>query len=97
MQQEPAKSKEGNERSPYEVMLEDLNKFKDGECPLGTEKNADWTFRNFESWHVARNRKYLNEQCPPNVYVLLRMKMCNWPCNVFLYLLLAGLRRCIRK
>ena len=111
--QEPTKnSKEGDERFPFDVTFEDLGKFKEGECPLNTEKNTDWVFRNFESWRVARNRKYPNEQCPPNVLCSTEDEMCNWLCKYIsemckvdgtectprsLYLLLAGLQRYIRK
>ena len=111
--QEPSKnSKEDDERFPFDVTFDDLGKFKEGECPLNTEKNTDWAFRNFESWRVARNRKYPNEQCPPNVLCSTEDEMCNWLCKYIsetrkvdgteytprsLYLLLAGLQRYIRK
>jgi len=57
--QEPAKKRKeddkDDERFPFDVTFEDLSKFKEGECPINPEKNTEWAFHNFKSWHMARN------------------------------------------
>ena len=61
------KSDRTDERYLFDVTFDDLSKFKEGECPANTEKNTEWAIRNFESWRSARNKRYPEEQCPPNV------------------------------
>ena len=42
-------SKKGDktdERYLFDVTFDDLNKFKEGECPANTEKNTEWAIRN---------------------------------------------------
>ena len=38
--------------------VDELQKFKEGECPENTAKNNDWALRNFHAWRVARNEKH---------------------------------------
>ena len=113
-QQTVKKSKEADdERFSFDVTCEDLSKFKEGECPVNTEKNTEWAIRNFESWRMARNSRYPDEQCPPTVLCSTEEnQLCDWLCKYIsetrkvdrteytprsLYLLLAGLQRYIRK
>ena len=47
------KGKENNEREDrfvFDVTIDDLAKFKEGETPTNTEKNTEWALRNFELW-----------------------------------------------
>ena len=75
-------SKKGDktdERYLFDVTFDDLNKFKEGECSANTEKNTEWAIRNFESWQSARNRRYPEEQCPPNVlFKTDNHELCDW-------------------
>ena len=107
------KSDKTDERYLFDVTFDDLNKFKEGECPANTEKNTEWVIRNFESWQSARNKRFPEEQCPP--YVLFETdgnELCDRLCKYIsetpkvdgteytpqtLYLLLAGIQRHIRK
>ena len=93
-------------------MLEDIIKFKEGECLLNTEKNTEWVVCNFEAWRKARNKKF-EEQCSSNILSSTDMKeLCDWLCKYIaeirktdgtehtprsLYFLLAGLQRHIRQ
>lgn len=107
------KSDRTDERYLFDVTFDDLSKFKEGECPANTEKNTEWAIRNFESWRSARNKRYPEEQCPPNVLLETGSnELCDWLCKYIsetrnvdgteytprtLYLLLAGIQRHIRK
>jgi len=44
------------ERYSFDVTLDDIIKFKEGECPLNTVKNTEWAVHNFEAWRTARNK-----------------------------------------
>ena len=107
------KSDKTDERYLFDVTFDDLNKFKEGECPANTEKNTEWAIRNFEFWRLARNKRFPEEQCPPNVlFETDGNELCDWLCKYIsetckvdgteytprtLYLLLAGIQRHIRK
>ena len=52
------------ERFQFDCNLDELQKFKEGECPGNTAKSNDWALRNFHAWRVARNEKYPDDQCP---------------------------------
>ena len=66
-------SKKGNEnneredRFVFDVMIDDLAKFKEGETPANTEKNTELVCRNFELWRIAQNNKCPDDQCPKDV------------------------------
>ena len=52
------KQKENTDRFSFEIDADDLSKYKEGSCPLNTEKNTEWAVRNYETWQIARNHKY---------------------------------------
>ena len=109
---EQQKISKTEERYLFDVTLEDITKFKEGECPLNTEKNTEWAVRNFEAWQTARNKKF-EEQCSSNILSSTDMKeLCDWLCKYIaeirktdgtehtprsLYFLLSGLQRHIRQ
>jgi len=70
---EQQKISKTEERYLFDVTLEDITKFKEGECPLNTEKNTEWAVRNFEAWQTARNKKF-EEQCSSNILSSTDMK-----------------------
>ena len=71
-----------DERYLFDVTFYDLSKIKEGECPANTEKNTEWAIRNFESWRSARNKRYPEEQCPPNVlFETDSNELCDWLCK----------------
>ena len=91
--------------------VDELQKFKEGECPENTAKNNDWALKNFHVWRVVRNEKHPNDQCPKDLFADKR-KACDWLCKFVcetrrsdgqeyiprsLYLLLYGLQRCVWK
>ena len=99
------------ERFQFDCNANELETFKEGECPKNTTKSNDWTLRNFRAWQVARNEKYPEDQCSDNVFKD-KGKACDWLCKFVcetrradgqeytprsIYLLLNGLQRCIRK
>ena len=59
--------------------VDELQKFKEGECPENTGKNNDWALRNFHAWRVARNEKHLDDLCPEDLFADKR-KAYNWLC-----------------
>jgi len=109
---EQQKISKTEERYSFNVTLDDIIKFKEGECPLNTEKNTEWAVYNFETWRTARNKKF-EDQCSSNILSSTNMKeLCDWLCKYItetrktdgteytprsLYLLLAGLQRHIRE
>ena len=48
----------------FDITCEELDAFKEGECPVNMAKNTEWALKNFEEWRIARSRKYYTEQCP---------------------------------
>jgi len=70
------------ERYSFDVTCEELDAFKEGECPANTAKNTEWALKNFEEWRKARNGKYSTEQCPPNVLASQDFdELCDWLCK----------------
>ena len=102
-----------DDRYLFDVTNDDLVRFKEGECAANTENNTKWAIKNFESWRLARNQRYPDEQCSCNVYSEADSnELCDWLCKYVtetrkvdgseytprtLYLLLAGIQRHIRK
>ena len=100
------------ERFQFDCNADELQKFKEGDCPKNTAKNNEWALRNFHAWRVTRNEQHgSDDQCPENVFDD-KSKACDWLCKFVcetrradgqeytprsLYLLLNGLQRCIRK
>ena len=81
-QDDAKRLKEDDERFSFDVTFENLCRFKEGECPVNTEKNTEWAFRNFESWRVARNSRYSNDQCPASVLCSATdNELCEWLCK----------------
>ena len=56
------------ERFRFDCNVDELQKFKEGECPENTTKSNDWALRNFHSWRVAHNEKYPDDPCPEDVF-----------------------------
>ena len=74
--------KENNKREDrfvFDVTIDDLNKFKEGETPVNTENNMERACRNFELWRVARNEKYPDNQCPQETAE--DNSLCEWLCK----------------
>ena len=66
----------------FDVTCEELDAFKEGECPANTMKNTEWALKNFEEWRVARNRRYSSEHCPPEVLASKNFEeICEWLCK----------------
>ena len=102
-----------DDRFLFDVTLDDLNKFKEGDCPVNTAKNTMWALRNFQEWRVARNEACPNDLCPGNILCSDNKEdLCDWLCKFVtetrksdgaeytprsLYLLLSGLQRHIRQ
>ena len=76
-------------------------------------KSTEWANKNFQSWQIARNKRYPTEQCPANILNFTdRGKLCEWLCKFIsetrksdgseytprsLYLLLSGIQRKIKS
>ena len=43
---------------PFDTTVNDLEKLMEGECPANTDKNNEWAYKNFTSWHAARNQQF---------------------------------------
>ena len=107
------KDEESTYRFSFDVDVGDLSKYKEGVCPFNTEKNTKWVLKNFEAWQIARNEKYLDEQCCSSILTTSnKEELCEWLCKYMcetrkgdgkeytprsIYLLLAGIQRHIRK
>jgi len=66
----------------FDVTIDDLAKFKEGETPVNTERNTEWVCLNFELWRVARNEKYPDDQCPEDVLKTAEDNiLCEWLCK----------------
>ena len=97
----------------FEVMSDELNKLKEGDCPANTLKNNMWALKTFKEWRVTRNTRYPADPCPEEILVTDNKQiLCEWLCNFIsearkangeeytpcsLYLILAGLQRHIRQ
>ena len=51
------------ERFSFVIGEDDLETYKKGECPANTAKSTEWAMKNFEMWRIARNAKFVNDQC----------------------------------
>ena len=83
----------------------------EGECLANTAKNTDRAYKNFESWHTARNQRFPEAWCPDDVLSSKEVAceyLCKYttetrkadgseytPCS--LYLLLSGIQRYVCK
>ena len=57
MEQEMEAEKENiSDRFSFDITLDELEKLMEGACPVNTAKNNEWTYNNFESWRIARNK-----------------------------------------
>ena len=96
----------------FNVTLEDLNKFKEGESPANTIKNNMWALKNFQEWRVARNEACPSDFCPDDILLSSKKHLCDWLCKFVsetrksdgteytprsLYLILCGLQRHVRS
>ena len=99
------------DRFVFDIDDEELQKMKDGTCPVNTKKNNEWAMRTFELWCSQRNKRFSDEKCPDSVFEN-KDTACEWLCKFVaevckadsrdytprsIYLLLAGLQRSIRS
>ena len=75
-----AEAGQDTERFQFDCNIDELQKFKEGECPENTAKSNDWALQNFHAWRVARNEKYPDNQCPEDVLEDKRIA-CDWLCK----------------
>ena len=54
------------ERFSFDIGEDGFESFKKGENPANTAKRTKWAMKNFETWCIARNAKFVNDQCPEN-------------------------------
>ena len=95
------------EHFSFDIGEDDFESFKKGECPANTAKSTEWAMKNFETWRIARNAKFVNDQYPESWYAD-EENLCGWLCRFVaetrkanvgkytprtLYLLLARLQR----
>lgn len=100
-----------DDRFVFDIDDEELSKMKEGTCPSNTLKNNEWAMRTFETWRSQRNKRFLEDKCPDNVFEN-KDTACEWLCKFVsevrksdgneytprsIYLLLAGLQRSIRR
>ena len=107
------KTKESDERFSFDLTIDDLTSFQKGESTANTPKSTEWANKNFQSWRIARNKRYPTEQCPANILNFTDCgKLCEWLCKFIsetrksdgseytprsLYLLLSGIQRKIKS
>ena len=72
-----------NERFSFnDVTIEELDAFKEGDCPTNTAKNTEWVVRTFEVWRTARNKKHLLDLCPSELFSTKgHQEICDWLCK----------------
>ena len=60
-------------RFSFQIEGNVLEQYKEGEVPENTAKNTEWSYRNFESWQTANNKKILisGEKCLTTFLFLL--------------------------
>jgi len=77
------KAKKVDDRFSFDIEDSQIDLFKQGEIPANTAKNTEWSYRNFESWRVAKNKGLTEtEKCPDSVLLLKAMEaLCNWLCK----------------
>ena len=67
------------ERFQFDCNADELQKFKEGDCPKNTAKNNEWALRNFHAWRVARNEQHgSDDQCPENVLMIRAKPATNY-------------------
>ena len=54
------------ERFSFDIGEDGFESFKKGENPANTAKRTKWAMKNFETWRIARNAKFVNDQCSEN-------------------------------
>lgn len=106
---EPA-AKKVDDRFLFDVTIEEIESFMEGECPKNTTKSNVWAVRNFEAWRDARNKRFPEDLCADKLFDDEKVA-CQWLCRYVsetrksdgteytprsLYLLLAGLQRHLR-
>ena len=70
------------ERLQFDCSADELQKFKEGNCPKNTAKNNEWALRNFHAWRVARNEQHGPDyQCPEDVFDDESKAACDWLCK----------------
>ena len=94
----------------FDIVEDDLETFKKGECPSNTTNSTEWAMKNLKLWHIARNVKF-RDQCP-ECWFEDKENLCGWLCRFIaetrkadggeytprsIYLFLAGLQWKIRQ
>ena len=111
-QKKAAKNHEDS-RFSFDVTMEELDAFKEGDCPTNTLKNTEWALKTFESWRTARNKNHMLDLCPQYFFKTKgHQEICDCLCKFVmetrkgdgkeytprrLYLLLSALQRHVRK
>ena len=99
-------------RFSFDVTIEELDAFKEGDCPTNTLKNTEWALKTFESWRTTRNKNHELDLCPQDLFEMKGHQEICWLCKFVtetrkgdgkeytprsLYLLLSALQRHVRK
>ena len=76
------KVKDNDDRFSFDVTMEELDAFKEGDCPANTVKSTDWAVRTFESWRTVRNKKHRTDLCPSELFATKDyQEICDWLCK----------------
>ena len=80
---EQKKVKNYNERFSFDdVIIEELDAFKEGDCPTNMAKNTEWAVRTSEVWRTARNEKHPLDLCPSELFSTKdHQEICDWLCK----------------
>ena len=77
------KVKNYDDRFSFDVTIEELDAFKEGDCPNNTVKNTEWAVRTFESWRTARNKSHPLDLCPQDLFKTKdHQEICDWLCKL---------------
>ena len=70
------------ERFSFDIGKDDFESFiRKGSAQLILQKALhEWAMKNFEMWRIARNAKFVNDQCPENWYAD-KENLCGWLCR----------------
>jgi len=78
---EPSNKKRSDvsQRFSFEVTSDELDKLKEGECPANALKINMWALKTFEEWRVTRNKRYSDDVCHEEIFVMDNKQiLCEW-------------------
>ena len=76
------KVKNNDDRFSFDITIEELDAFKEGDCPSNTIKNTEVAVRTFESWRIARNKSHPLDLCPQDLFETKdHQEICDWLCK----------------